>query len=405
MELLFYGFFFLLAFGSLYFLTKAFQKGEQGAWQRYVEWFVHSTDYLFLPLSDSAARKIIATSIIAFGTIGFLFPGQLALLDHYSIDSAIELNRQGNHQDALDILMDYYDSNSPLIHNEMGIAYLGSGSFDEAIVQFQAAVKILPEYIPPHANLAMAYSFLGQEQDAVFELRKAKSLAKFSVSEELIYGMDEGLLGNINLRIFSFLIFGMVGWFIPKLILKRMMAKRMRQFDELLPEGLIMATNGLRAGMSLGQVLENLSQEAPKPLNQEFGLVVKEQRLGKEFNETLRGLAKRMPTDDTNILVNSIVILREVGGNLTEVFENLAYTIRERKMIKEKISTMTAEGRSQAVILVILPFVLGWLLDKMSPEVFSLMYTTPLGWMIIIFMGLWGGIGCVAMWKIVQVKV
>lgn len=157
--------------------------------------------------------------------------------------------------------------------------------------------------------------------------------------------------------------------------------------------------------MSLGQVLENLSQEAPKPLNQEFGLVVKEQRLGKEFNETLRGLAKRMPTDDTNILVNSIVILREVGGNLTEVFENLAYTIRERKMIKEKISTMTAEGRSQAVILVILPFVLGWLLDKMSPEVFSLMYTTPLGWMIIIFMGLWGGIGCVAMWKIVQVKV
>ncbi len=405
MELLFYGFFFLLAFGSLYFLTKAFQKGEQGAWQRYVEWFVHSTDYLFLPLSDSAARKIIATSIIVFGTIGFFFPGQLARLDHYSIDSAIELNRQGKHQDALDILMDYFDSDSPLIHNEIGLSYLGSGGFDEAIVQFQAAVKILPEYIPPHANLAVAYSFLGLEQDAAFELRKAKSLAKFSVSEELIYGMDEGLLGNINLRIFSFLIFGMVGWFLPKMVIKRMMAKRMRQFDELLPEGLIMATNGLRAGMSLGQVLENLSQEAPKPLNQEFGLVVKEQRLGKEFNETLRGLAKRMPTDDTNILVNSIVILREVGGNLTEVFENLAYTIRERKMIKEKISTMTAEGRSQAVILVILPFVLGWLLDKMSPEVFSLMYTTPLGWMIIIFMVLWGGIGCVAMWKIVQVKV
>ena len=67
--------------------------------------------------------------------------------------------------------------------------------------------------------------------------------------------------------------------------------------DELLPEGLIMATNGLRAGMSLGQVLEILSREAPKPLNQEFGLVVKEQRLGKEFDEALRGLVTRMPTE------------------------------------------------------------------------------------------------------------
>jgi len=405
MELVFYGVFFLLIFGALYFLLKGLQKGERGVWKQYVEWFVYSTDYLFLPLSDSGARKIIATSVIFFGIIGFLFPGQLAFLDRYSIDSAVTLNRQGKHQDALDILVDYFDSDSPLIHNEIGVSYLGSSGFDEAVTQFQTAIKLLPEYIPPHANLAVAYSFLGQEQDAAFELRKAKSLAKFAVSEELVYGMDEGILGNINLRIFCFLIFGLIGWFIPKFIIKRLMARRMRQFDELLPEGLIMATNGLRAGMSLGQVLENLSQEAPKPLNQEFGLVVKEQRLGKEFNETLRSLAKRMPTDDTHILVNSIVILREVGGNLTEVFENLAYTIRERKMIKEKISTMTAEGRSQAVILVILPFVLGWLLDKMSPEVFSLMYTTPLGWMIIIFMFLWGGIGCVAMWKIVQVKV
>jgi len=179
----------------------------------------------------------------------------------------------------------------------------------------------------------------------------------------------------------------------------------MKLFDELLPDGLIMATNGLRAGMSLGQVFDVLSREAPKPLNQEFGMIVKEQRLGKGFDEAMRGLEKRIPTDDTSILVNSIAILREVGGNLTEVFENLAFTIRERKMIKQKIATMTAEGRSQAVILTIVPFVVGWILNKLSPEVFSLMYSTPLGWLILLFMMIWGSIGCFFMWKIVQVKV
>ena len=175
MELLFYGAFFVLSFGALYFLIKGFQKDDQSAWQRYLEWFAESTDYLFLPLSDSAARKIIATSIGIFGIIGFLFPGQLAYLDQYSINSAIDFNRQGKHQDALEILIDYYDSDSPLIHNELGVAYLGAGGFDEAVVQFETAIKILPEYIPPHANLAVAYSYLGQEQDAAFELRKAKT--------------------------------------------------------------------------------------------------------------------------------------------------------------------------------------------------------------------------------------
>ncbi len=405
MEFLFYGFLFILIFLCLSLLAKGLEQGGNSLWQRNVEWLLKATDYLFMPLSDAAAKKIILTSVIFFGFIGFLLPGQLVVLDRYSIDTATELNRHGKYQAAMDILIDYFDSSSPLIHNEIGISYLGMGSFEEAIFHFQDAIQSQPEYVQPHANLAVVYSLIGKEQDAAFELRKAKSFGKYQLAEESIYGLEGGLLANIYLRLFSMLIFAVIGLLIPKLILKWLKAKRIKAFDELLPEGLIMATNGLRAGMSLGQVLEALSNDAPKPLNQEFGLVVKEQRLGKDFNEALRGLTKRMPTDDTTILVNSIIILREVGGNLTEVFENLAFTIRERKMIKQKISSMTAEGRSQAIILVILPFLLGWVLDKANPEVFSLMYTTPLGWFILICMFLWGGFGCLAMWKMVQVKV
>jgi tight adherence protein B len=405
MILFFYGAVFILFFLSLWFLTRGLAQGGNSLWLKNMEWFVTTTDYLFLPLSDAAARRIIASVVVLFALAGFLLPGQLVVLDRYSINRAIELNSYGKYQEAYEILRDYTDSGSPLIHNEIGVSYLGMDSYREAQSHFEKAIRLQPEYVQAHANLAVVYSLQGKELDASFELRKGKSLSKYTLDEEQLFGLEGGIFSGIYTRIFTMLFFALIGWYLPRMILKWLKARRMRQFDELLPEGLIMATNGLRAGMSLGQVLETLSREAPKPLNQEFGLVVKEQRLGKEFDETLRGLVKRIPTDDTAILVNSIVILREVGGNLTEVFEKLAFTIRERKMIKQKISTMTAEGRSQAVILVLLPLLLGWILNKLSPEVFSLMYTTPLGWFIMIFMMLWGGMGCFFMWKIVQVKI
>ncbi len=402
--ILFTGVFFL-SFLGVWFFCLYLQKDGDGPWQKNLAWFTSEMDDLFLPVSDSIAVRIIAGTLILFALAGFFFPGKIAKINIFAINRAIELNSHGKHSEALDILSRYYDSSSPVVHNELGLANLAAGNLEEAVTAFEKAIKIQPEYIQPHANLSYAYSYLGRESDAAFEMRKAKSLTKYNVDDELIYGLQENFMSNIYTRIFSMFLFALLGWCLPRLVIKRLKIRRMRQFDELLPDGLIMATNGLRAGMSLGQVFEVISREAPKPLNQEFGMIVKEQRLGKGFDEALRGLERRIPTSDTSILVNSIVILKEVGGNLTEVFENIAFTIRERKMIKQKISTMTAEGRSQAVILTVLPFLLGWLLNKLNPEIFGLMFSTPLGWLIIFTMILWGGMGCFFMWKVVQVKV
>ena len=112
-----------------------------------------------------------------------------------------------------------------------------------------------------------------------------------------------------------------------------------------------------------------------------------------------------MPTKDANIIVNSILILRETGGNLTEIFDTLSETMQERKRVLDKIKTMTAEGVMQTYMLAALPLVLALILDQMNPEIFSLLYTTPVGWMFIVLMALMEGIGIFWMLKIVKVKV
>jgi tight adherence protein B len=179
----------------------------------------------------------------------------------------------------------------------------------------------------------------------------------------------------------------------------------MERFDQLLPDGLLMISNALRAGLSFPQALEIVAKEAPKPLNQEFAMILKEHRLGLTVDDAMANLTRRITTTDTKIVVTAVMILRETGGNLAEIFDNMAQTMRERKKVKQKIKAMTAEGVSQSYMLAALPFVLGWFLNKFNTEVFSLLYTTFLGWVMIIFMILWGGSGVYMMRKIVQVKV
>ena len=112
-----------------------------------------------------------------------------------------------------------------------------------------------------------------------------------------------------------------------------------------------------------------------------------------------------MPTKDTKVLVNATATLAETGGNLPEAFQNIAYIIRERQRVKDKKSTMTAEESVQAIIIGIIPFFLGAILSTFQPETFSQLYTTVLGWLLILGMSVWGLLEVFIMWKIMQVKI
>ena len=371
---------------------------------KYLAWLKKTLNDLFLPGVSARAGELVVIITVLFGIVGFLLPGNLVGFDEYTLNRAIKMNGNGKYIEALELLDRFRDSKSPLAFNELGVSYLGLNEPKQAVSVLNKSIELNENYVKAQVNLARAYSMLEKETDASFQLRKAKALRKYTLDEATVYGV-RGNDWKLIPRALSFGLLALIGMMLPGVIVFAMKRSRIKQFDSLLPEGLVMATNGLRAGLSIGQVFEVLSKEAPKPLNQEFSLIVNEQRLGRNLDDSLKELANRIPTDDTMILVNSTIILRESGGNLTEVFENLADTIRERKLLKQKIAAMTAEGKTQAVILVILPVILGWILSKLSPKEFDLLLNTPLGIMILVFMVIWGGIGGFFMWKTTQVKI
>ena len=139
----------------------------------------------------------------------------------------------------------------------------------------------------------------------------------------------------------------------------------------------------MRAGASLNIALESLVKEQPAPLSQEFELFLKEQRLGVEFEESLKKMEERIPIPDFSMLVTALLINREVGGNLAETMETLGETLRRKGMMEGKIQSLTAQGKLQGLVMTGLPVLLGFLLNLMEPEAMSKLWTTTIGYIVL----------------------
>ncbi len=196
-----------------------------------------------------------------------------------------------------------------------------------------------------------------------------------------------------------------LGYQLPRRIVKLMWNRRVRKFENQLLDALAFMTNGLRSGLSLVQCMEMVSQELADPISQEFALLLSEQRVGVTFDQALLNLEKRIGTEDLQILVTSINILRQSGGNLSDTFETIAYTIRERIKVEGRIRSLTAQGMAQAVIITIMPFALAFVLWTFDHELVSRLWTTWLGWILIGFMLTLQTIGGLLMRWIVRIRV
>ena len=177
--------------------------------------------------------------------------------------------------------------------------------------------------------------------------------------------------------------------FLPTLFYKTMRKRRLRKFEEQLPDGLIMLSGAMRAGASLNIALENLVKEQPAPLSQEFELLMREQRIGVEFDVSLTNMEQRLPLQDFAMLASALRINREIGGNLAEIFDLLGETLRQKHTMEGKIESLTAQGKLQGIVMTGLPILLGGLLYFLEPESMEKLWTTTIGWMVlgvIIFM-------------------
>ena len=338
--------------------------------------------------------------------MGFLLPGKVSQVEkRNTIDRAIVMNEQGNYNSAALLLEEIKTKNSPLVHNELGVAYLGLNNFAKAEKEFKLSIRLLAHYGKAHQNLAALYMIMGKVSQANFEESRAMESEKFTVLEADMYNLSDNLTDQLIIRLVLAAILGLAAYNIPRLVVMFLRMRRHKQFGEQLADGLVMISNGLRAGFSLVQAIEMVAKEAKPPLNQEFELVLREHRLGSSLEDAFRHMAKRINSLDVKILVNATLILLESGGNLPERFDTLSQTIQERKRIQQKIKAMTAEGESQAWILAGLPIALALMLNEMNHEVFSLMYTTILGWMVTGLIVILEVVGLFFMLKIVRVKI
>jgi len=148
-----------------------------------------------------------------------------------------------------------------------------------------------------------------------------------------------------------------VGLAIPNMMLKIRDAQRRKKFYDQLIDSIMILSSALKGGLSLLQAFEVLVEEMPAPMGQEIGLLVRENRMGITLEESLRRLDKRMQMEDLSLVVNSVLVARETGGDLTKVFSRLITTIRDNRKLKESIKTLTLQGRLQGIIMSILPII------------------------------------------------
>ena len=149
-----------------------------------------------------------------------------------------------------------------------------------------------------------------------------------------------------------------VGFFAPRFYVKRQQRKRLETFSEQLPDMLSLMVNGLRAGFSTAQAMEAVSKEMPPPLKDEVRRVVQEMQLGISMEQALDNMLRRIPSDDLDLIITAINVQREVGGNLAEILDVIAYTIRERIRLKGEIRVLTSQVMYSGRFLALLPVIM-----------------------------------------------
>ncbi|MDB5764476.1 MAG: hypothetical protein JWQ21_3471 [Herminiimonas sp.] len=167
---------------------------------------------------------------------------------------------------------------------------------------------------------------------------------------------------------------------LPKYYIKSLSTRRLKQFEEQLPDALLMVSGAMRAGASLNVALESMIKEQKPPLSQEFELMLREQRLGVDFDTALVNMEKRNPLQDFSLVISGLRISREVGGNLAEMLESLSNTLREKATMEGKIRSLTAQGKMQGLIMSCLPLLMMAALNWIEPKAMGTMFTTLFGW-------------------------
>ena len=210
-----------------------------------------------------------------------------------------------------------------------------------------------------------------------------------------------------------FLLIGaFIGFMLPRFWLNRRKNGRLSAFNKQLPDTITLIANALRAGSSFLQAIELVVRESRPPISTEFSRVIREVNLGLPFDQALENMVRRVRSDDLELMATAISIQHQVGGNLAEILDSIAFTIRERVRIKGEIKTLTAQQRLSGYVVGFLPIALAGFLFVAAPGFMDPMFLNPpavlglpAGVVILMFGGFMMFIGFMFIRKIVDIEV
>jgi tight adherence protein B len=214
-----------------------------------------------------------------------------------------------------------------------------------------------------------------------------------------------GILLLISGNVVLLVVGGFLGFLFPKWYLGKKQRERMVKFNDSLPDMISTVVGSLRAGFSFPQALKTVTEEADSPIKEEMEFVLKEMQYGNSLEDSLNSLKERMPSDDLDLMIQAILIQRQVGGNLATVLDKIVETIRERTKIQRQIKTLTAQGRLSGIVIAIMPFALSLVLYLMEPTYIGTLFIHPIGIALVIAALISGIIGFIMIKKITTIEV
>ena len=149
-----------------------------------------------------------------------------------------------------------------------------------------------------------------------------------------------------------------VGSIIPYMVIKIKQKQRVKKFDVQLSDALMLSCSSLRAGLSFTQAMEAISKDMPDPIASEFSIVLEEMSMGMPMDEALERLNKRINSQYLPLMVSSVLIQRQTGGNLSSILEGIANSIKEKMKLKQELKASTSSGRSTAIMVGSMPVIL-----------------------------------------------
>ncbi len=226
------------------------------------------------------------------------------------------------------------------------------------------------------------------------------------ITIELITAIGFLFLGLIIFSIKALALpFAIAGFFLPTLIVKSKKKTILKKIDQQLPDTIMLLSNSLKAGYSFMQAVDVASKELPAPISLEFKQLLKEVNLGVNTETALESLSGRVQSEDMKLVILAVLIQRQIGGNLSEILDNISDTIRARIKIKGEISVLTAQGKISGMIVGLLPLALGFAIFTLNPSYIMVLFTEPLGMMMLGGSVIMELIGMMFIRKIIRIEV